>query len=62
MKINDKKIPSVIFKAIGPFLLTGSMTYDEIIAWAGKFYPSLKLDYNDIAAIEEMLKEKRGGK
>ena len=61
MKINDKKIPTTAIKAIGSFLLTGSMTYDEIIKWAGKFHPSLKLDYNDIATIEEMLKEKKGG-
>ena len=60
MKVNNRKIPAAAIKAIGSFLLTGSMTYDEIIKWAGKFYPQLKLTYEDIAAIEEMLKEKKG--
>ena len=44
-----------VIRAIGLFLLTGSMTYDEIIAWAAKFYPHLKLIYDDIAEIEDKM-------
>ena len=58
MKINNRKIPTSVIRAIGLFLLTGSMTYDEIIAWAAKFYPHLKLNYNDIAEIEDKIRNK----
>jgi len=58
MKINDKIIPTPVIRAVGIFLLTGSMTYDEIIAWAKKFYPHLKLNYNDIAEIEDRIRNK----
>ena len=58
MKINNKIIPTPVIRAVGIFLLTGSMTYDEIIAWAKKFYPHLKLTYNDIAEIENRIRNK----
>ena len=58
MKVNNRKIPTPVIRAIGLFLLMGSMTYDEIIAWAAKFYPHLKLTYNDIAEIENRIRNK----
>ena len=58
MKVNSRKIPTPVIRAVGIFLLTGSMTYDEIIEWAAKFYPDLKLNYNDIVEIEDKIRNK----
>ena len=49
--INGKHISNDIIRRIRTLLYVGNMTIDEIIAWAAKFYPDLKLNYNDIVEI-----------